>query len=338
MLCGARLWMGIVVAFGFFAPGAGAGTIQDSASDASHQALAQLFPSVGYLQFTSGGTSLVASGTLIGDEWVLTAAHTASGASNMTFLVGGNQYDIAETVIHPEWTGDATSGNDIALLRTDQPVTGVSPAPLFRETLGPSTGPEPPTCPEPPDTCPEPPPLDGVFIEVTATYVGYGRGGTGTTGATSAVGTFRAGQNVINSLGLSIFSTVFSGHIFFADFDDGSESDNFSVSLGSATPLPYEYMNASGDDGGGVFIEVEGQQRLAGVISFVGATDGNTDSDYGDFSGSTRVSSHLAWIDAFVAPAQPPAVPALGPWGIGALLTALVLAPRTRRPERGEYA
>jgi len=330
MVCRARLWLGIVVTYGFFATGAGAGTIQDSASDASHQALAQLFPSVGYLQFTSGGTALAASGTLIGDEWVLTAAHSAAGASNMTFLVGGSQYGIAETVIHPTWAGDATSGNDIALLRTDQPVTGVSPAPLFRGNLGPSTGPEPPTCPEPPEICPEPPPLDGVFIEVTATYVGYGRGGTGSTGATSAVGTFRAGQNVINSLGLSIYSTVFSGHIFFADFDDGLESELFP--LGSPAPLPYEYMNAIGDDGGGVFIEVVGKERLAGVISFVGATDGNVDSDYGDFSGSTRVSSHLAWIESIVAPAQPPAVPALGPWGIGALLTAVALVTaRTNR-------
>ena len=77
---------------------------------------------------------------------------------------------------------------------------------------------------------------------------------------------------------------------------------------------------------------VGGQQRRAGVIFFGLGLDGDANSDYGDLSASIRVSGHLAWIESIVAPAQPPPVPALGPWGIGALLTALILA--TARADR----
>jgi hypothetical protein len=53
-----------------------------------------------------------------------------------------------------------------------------------------------------------------------------------------------------------------------------------------------EFLIASGDSGGGLFID----GRLAGINSCVIATDKKPDSTYTDESGHTRVSKFLSWI------------------------------------------
>lgn len=54
-----------------------------------------------------------------------------------------------------------------------------------------------------------------------------------------------------------------------------------------------EFLIASGDSGGGLFID----KKLAGINSCVFATDGKTDSNINDTSGHTRVSDYIDWIE-----------------------------------------
>ena len=111
------------------------------------------------------------------------------------------------------------------------------------------------------------------------TYVGFGATGTGLTGYTSgSAGTKRAGQNTIE-LGSRL---GFSDRVLISDFDSP---------LNAALNL--EYNLAPGDSGGGLFIN----GLLAGVNSFISATDGSVDADYGDISAATRVSSFASWIN-----------------------------------------
>ena len=76
------------------------------------------------------------------------------------------------------------------------------------------------------------------------------------------------------------------------DFD--SPSDPNKSRWGSSTPLDLEYMPSPGDSGGGLFIDVAGQTRVAGITSF-GYPSSN--SLYGDAAGYMRVSQFNAWID-----------------------------------------
>lgn len=57
-----------------------------------------------------------------------------------------------------------------------------------------------------------------------------------------------------------------------------------------------EFLISSGDSGGGLFID----KKLAGIHSCVIATDGNTNSNYSDESGHTRISQHLEWIESII--------------------------------------
>ena len=88
--------------------------------------------------------------------------------------------------------------------------------------------------------------------------------------------------------------TTYSGNTMFVDFDNPTKASDSS--WGSSTPLPFEYLSALGDSGGGIFINVNGIDYLAGVDSVGVANDGNANSDYGDLAGFTRVSQFISWI------------------------------------------
>lgn len=99
---------------------------------------------------------------------------------------------------------------------------------------------------------------------------GFGLTGTFETGANVSDDNKRAGTNII----------------------DGTDRSLLVCSIGSGAKTKYEFLIASGDSGGGLFIG----NKLAGIHSCVLAIDKNPNSDYGDESGHTRVSTYASWI------------------------------------------
>ena len=105
------------------------------------------YPAVGILPFTSGSFG---SGALVGSQWVLTAAHVASGSPARFFFgvptagktpVQANLESAAtdRIVFHPCWpragytrpSACAKDPTDMALIHLKAPVTTVTPLPLI---------------------------------------------------------------------------------------------------------------------------------------------------------------------------------------------------------------
>jgi len=107
------------------------------------------------------------------------------------------------------------------------------------------------------------------------TIAGYGFHGTFLSGGDSVDGQKRAGHNRI----------------------DRSERGVLICSPSKANRLPLEFMIAPGDSGGGMFIG----NKLAGINSFLLATDKKPDGTYGDESAFTRVSLYVDWVESEIA-------------------------------------
>lgn len=112
-----------------------------------------------------------------------------------------------------------------------------------------------------------------------ASICGYGITGTFGSGATRSDGKKRAGSNMVDKV---------EDHVLVC-----------SVRGGRKTSM--EFMIASGDSGGGLFIG----QRLAGINSFVSAVDGKPNSSYGDECHHTRVSLFVPWIKGYMKGEEP---------------------------------
>jgi secreted trypsin-like serine protease len=276
-----------------------AGTIRHDRPDSSYTSLAASYPSVGRLTWSG----FICSATLIDDNWILTAGHCLDAvglsASDWTFDLtdsGGGIHVGAERFVHPGWTGDLTTGTDIALLRLQTIETAVTAAAINTATTE---------------------------VGRTATHVGYGRTGTGLTGMISPAGTKRAGNNVVDFDGSVVVG--YNDKVLFEDFDSGSAGDNWS---GSQTQLDLEYLIASGDSGGAMFLDFGAGPVVAGVHSFIASVDGNTDADYGDIAGSTRVSSYASWISSTIA-ANDPIAPELPSWMIWTVFAVGLVAAKS---------
>ncbi len=297
-----------------------AGVIRGDVLDSFYTGLAaqSVYDSVGFLRWNEGASGYIASGTLISPEWVLTAGHVVGGTNNYGAGVSGMFFGLgsaySETgVVATDWipfsgwsssNGDVWAGVDLGLVRLSQSITSVTPALIDFST-----------------------PLLGLL----GTNVGYGRSGIGSGGMSTPAGTKRAGQNMIDAQG-GMVTTMGSGTlldlrgisstVLFQDFDH--PTDLVASTMGSVTPVAQEYLIASGDSGGGLFIEVGGVTKLVGVNSFLASLPYPLDTtganaDYGDLAGVVSVQSFENWIFTVTGVPEPSVISLLF-FGLGGLL------------------
>lgn len=238
-------------------------------------AKAPAFSGVGLIAYDTADAAYTCSGTVIHKNWVLTAGHCVNAAKTMSFYLpsetGWRFYEAQSWIAHENFSDSGIlDGWDIGLMRFDS-VFDVVPAQLYP---GNSEG----------------------FSPLSS--VGFGITGNGYTGFDHTDYQRRAGTNMIDDL-WSLEGT--GDQVIWADFDHPDDPaynlfvqpdfsfDDFASVL--------EIMTAPGDSGGGLFIEESGQVYLAGVHSFGGDYNGDGIWGYGDFYGSTRVSSFLGWIN-----------------------------------------
>lgn len=236
-------------------------TIRDDVPDSNYLDLGASIAYAAVGTFVGNG-GITGCGTLIAADWVLTAAHLVNIATSGTFTIAGTSYSSSALYTDPAWTGNSLNGGDFALVHLSSPVSSVAPVMLY-------TG-------------------SAEFGQI-ATYVGYGFTGNGLTGYQTSLGIQkRAFQNVLDG--------NFNNPTWLVGSDFDSPHTTADNVWGDAAPLPLEGCVAPGDSGGGMFITVDSQTYLAGVISFVASTGGSQNSVYGNLSGAGRVEAALPWI------------------------------------------
>src|SRR4051812_48426516 len=106
-----------------FSQQAGAIVISDGSSDADYINLGNAYQSVGQIYGTSGSGGFAASGVIVAQDWVLTAAHVTSGANSLQFYSDGGGTDFGRPSIaadrwysYSQWNGDAGAGYDLGLV------------------------------------------------------------------------------------------------------------------------------------------------------------------------------------------------------------------------------
>lgn len=253
------------------------------------------YPGDGYdgvVRVSFGG--YYATGALLFDgRAILTAAHLfdgRAGTASVTFETRSGTQTLSATTIlqHPGY--DVQSNNDLAIVW----LSGTAPVTAHRYDIY----------------------RDSDEIGQVFTLSGYGRTGTGNTGANSsatsspirlkATNQFDAdGATLKSYLGAGMAWTPLAGTQLLADFDNGTATSDALGRLIYRSDLGQglnEGLIASGDSGGPAFI----QNKIAGVASYTASLsqssidpdlDATTNSSFGEIAAWQRVSAYQQWID-----------------------------------------
>jgi len=251
-----------------------AGTFRHDQNPLIHALLATnpAFDSVALVEGWTTSYGYNGSGTLIAPDVVLTAAHVVDEAVSLDVTIADTTYSADMWGPFPAWRPNnplaLIMGYDIGLIHLDTPVPDITPATRYQGNT--ESG------------------QVGIFA-------GYGSTGTGLTGELIYDGIKRVGLNTIDTF---LPANQDNSRIFLVDFDN--PLDPTDSLLGSPDPLDLEYLIASGDSGGPVFLPTDSGIQVAGVHSFGFGFDFISDSDYGDITGHTRVTVFNDWIDAVI--------------------------------------
>lgn len=212
---------------------------------------------------------LVGGGALVGDQWVVTAAHSVNGIPAESLEVWLDLTDLNSSsrqvrgvlavFFHPDFaSADGTSVNDIALLLLDQPAGGIATLPVLADP-------------------------DGIAVDDDVRVAGWGTTTAGFVEATPQLQKAAArilSQEEASSAFGSVIEPV---HLPAVDPDE------------LATPCV-------GDSGGPLVKNIEGTDRLVGLVSFgnVGCDDPSLPAIY------TRVPLFAEWMEAYLALTAPP--------------------------------
>ncbi|NEQ36033.1 MAG: trypsin-like serine protease [Okeania sp. SIO3I5] len=256
----------------------------------------------GVVRFENTTTGEICTGALLAGDGlhILTAAHCFNNEDDsanlspnpddyvVTFELADGTFpeiDVEEIFIHPDWTANNSSDNDVAIIKLSNEAPDVESYEIYRDTDE---------------------------IGETFTRVGYGLRGTGTTGQISSPEedppVKRFGQNTYDALS-DIFSDppnnlqALEGTQLAFDFDSGEpENDAFGLEYGlNQLGVEREVNSTAGDSGGPAFID----GQIAGFTSygFSPSTDGidvddiSGNSTFGEYSVDTRVSAYASFID-----------------------------------------
>jgi hypothetical protein len=198
------------------------------------------------------------TGTLIAPTTVISARHCNLAPGDSVWFGHDSTNPIYSTTILsvslPGGAGSMVNGTDVAILRLRNvvPAAVATPMRLIGETE---------------------------LVGRNAAFAGFGLNGAGNVGHQGTRDGFRwAGDNTIDFYGADPLSGEGS-NLISTDFDDGSAVAN-SIPGSSPTPLQREATTASGDSGGPLMLNINGEPVLAGVLS--GGSSLN--SQYGDVS------------------------------------------------------
>jgi hypothetical protein len=234
------------------------------------------------------------TGSLLFDgRAILTAAHLFEGRTGSTSVSFETQSGLQtlsanQVLLHPAY--DAQGNNDLAIVWLSSPApTAARRYDIFR---------------------------DDNEIGQAFTLAGYGRTGTGSTGATASDGSYPVRLQALNQfdadaatlksyLGSLMGWTPLAGTQLIADFDNGTSTNDALGRLMQRNDLGQgwsEGLIAQGDSGGPAFL----QGQIAGVASYTaslswGSTapdiDTYANSSFGEIAAWQRVSYYQQWID-----------------------------------------
>ena len=247
--------------------------IRDDVDDSKYRIPASEFPAL--IDMPGDG-----HGVLIAPQWVITAAHTIPGHSELKqVVINGVSRDVELVVMHSGYktlpqelidqamvSGEAmlivvflASSDDIALVKLNQPVTDVAPVAIYKDRDEP-----------------------GQIVKI----IGKGSTGTGATGHAPS------GPNRTELR--RAFNKITSAHDrwFCYVFDEPPSA------------LPLEGMLGNGDSGGPLLIQHESQWLLAGVGAWKvvpGDVRTSRPGRYGQTACSVRVSHYSEWIESVIS-------------------------------------
>lgn len=245
----------------------------DGKLDSDYVTLGNLFPAVGRLDYTSYSVT----GVLINANTILTAGHNYPGANFVApYLINGTSNSTKNWVRHPKYVGGESYDPqyDLSMSRLNTPVAGVTPASLF---LGTSAAGQ------------------------ASWWCGFGSTGSPTAGSQGNTGFLRRACTNLLETWSAYPNTV------AADFDDGTTPNNTLTNkrspFSSPVPTSLEGIPGAGDSGGGIFVNVNGNYQLAGVIVVLFRYDGLSQMfKYGTVAGAASVVQHSHWIRAVSSP------------------------------------